>query len=70
MIDGIGRYSVYGLLEEYDKAKQENLLPVGLSQGCILKKDMEKNQLIKYNDVNLIEDSLVLQLRILQDQII
>lgn len=63
VIDGIGRYTVYGLIEEYSKAKQEGLLPIGLSQGCVLKKDMEKDRPIKYNDVSFVKDSLVLKLR-------
>ncbi|PIU28766.1 MAG: NAD(P)-dependent oxidoreductase, partial [Candidatus Hydromicrobium americanum] len=63
MIDGIGRYTVYGLIEEYSKAKQEGLLPIGLSQGCVLKKDMEKDRPIKYNDVSFVKDSLVCKLR-------
>lgn len=69
VIDGIGRYMVYGLIEKYSKAKQEDLLPIGISQGCVLKKDMEKDQPIKYNDVSFIKDSLVLKLRKSQDKL-
>lgn len=69
VIDGIGKYMVYGLIEEYEKAKNQNLLPVGLSQGCVLKKDMEKDEPIKYNDVELAGDSMVLKLRRLQDKL-
>jgi len=69
-LDGIGGYTVYGLIEEYGRAKKENCLPVGLSEGCILRKDIEKDQLLKYNDVNLVEDSLLLKLRRSQDKII
>jgi len=68
-IDGIGRYTVYGLIEEYSKAKQEGLLPIGLSQGCVLKNDMEKDQPVKYNDVSLARDSLLLKLRKLHDKL-
>jgi len=70
VIDGIGRYTVYGLIEEYRKAKDENLLPIGVSQGCILKKDIEKDQPIKYNDVKLVENSQVLKLRRSQDKLL
>jgi predicted homoserine dehydrogenase-like protein len=69
VIDGIGRYMVYGLIEQYSRAKQENLLPIGISEGCILKKDMEKDQPIKYNDVSLVENSLVLKFRRSQDKL-
>ncbi|HEY4695961.1 MAG TPA: hypothetical protein VIH13_03630 [Candidatus Hydromicrobium sp.] len=69
VIDGIGRYTVYGLIEQYSKAKQEDLLPIGVSEGCILKKDIEKDQPIKYNDVNLVKNSLLLKFRRLQDKL-
>ena len=69
IIDGIGKYTVYGLIEEYTKAKSENLLPIGISEGCVLKKNIEKDQPIKYNDVRLVEDSQVLKLRRLQDKL-
>lgn len=68
-IDGIGKYMVYGLIEEYGKAKNENLLPIGVSEGCILKKDIEKDRPIEYNDVKLVENSLVLKLRKSQDKL-
>jgi predicted homoserine dehydrogenase-like protein len=67
-LDGIGGYTIYGLIEEYGTAKKENLLPVGLSEGCILKKDIEKDQPIKYSDVDLGEDSLLLKIRRSQDE--
>ncbi len=70
IIDGIGKYTVYGLIDEYAKAKKENLLPIGISEGCILKKDIEKDQPIKYNDVQPARDSQVLELRRLQDKLI
>ena len=69
IIDGIGKYTVYGLIEEYTKAKSENLLPIGISERGVLKKNIEKDQPIKYNDVRLVEDSQVLKLRRLQDKL-
>jgi len=70
VIDGIGGYTVYGLIERYGRAKQEGLLPVGLSEGCILKRNIEKDRPIKYGDVKMAEDLTVLKLRRLQDKII
>jgi predicted homoserine dehydrogenase-like protein len=67
MIDGIGKYTVYGLIEEYTKARKKNLLPIGISEGCILKENIQKDQPIKYNDVKLVEGSQVVKLRKLQD---
>jgi predicted homoserine dehydrogenase-like protein len=66
-LDGIGGYTIYGLIEEYQAARRESLLPVGLSEGCILKKDIEKDRPIKYDDVDLGKDSLLLKIRRSQD---
>jgi len=69
IIDGIGRYTVYGLIERYGKAKNENLLPIGISEGCILKKDIEKDKPIEYNDVSLVKNSLLQKFRRSQDKL-
>jgi predicted homoserine dehydrogenase-like protein len=70
IIDGIGGYTTYGLIELYDKAKKENLLPIGLSEGCRLKKDVKKDEPIRYGDVSLASDSLVFKLRKTQEKMI
>ncbi|MHC1684564.1 MAG: NAD(P)H-dependent oxidoreductase [Clostridiaceae bacterium] len=68
-LDGIGGYTVYGTLEKADVAKEMNLLPVGLiSRETVLKTDVKKGELITYDMVELNEDSLVYQLRKLQDK--
>ena len=50
-IDGIGKYSVFGVCENTDTANSENLLPLGAAEGCILKHDIEKDRVITCNDV-------------------
>lgn len=62
-IDGIGHYMVYGLAENADVTYAENLLPIGVSEGCILKRDIPKDQAITYDDVLLPEGRLVDKLR-------
>jgi predicted homoserine dehydrogenase-like protein len=57
-LDGIGGYSSYGVCEEYDRARSENLLPIGLSEGCILKRDIKKDEAITFEDVELPADRL------------
>lgn len=69
-IDGIGGYTVYGLIDLYETAKKENLLPIGLSHGCILKKARQKGQPITFDDVEFPENTLLLQLRKIQDELI
>jgi len=70
LLDGIGAYTTYGMIEHYEIAKEENLLPLGLSEGCRLKNDIRRGQPITYDDVELVESSTILQLRRLQDSII
>jgi len=68
VIDGIGGYTVYGLIDLYENAKEESLLPIGLAEGSILKRDIKKDQTIKYDDIDFSRDSLLLELRKLQDK--
>ena len=67
MLDGEGGYTVYGLLERATIAKEEDLLPVGLSQGAILRRDLKEDEVITYADVELPE-STALELRQAQDE--
>jgi len=63
VIDGIGHYMTYGLCENADTTEAENLLPLGVAEGCILKNDIPKDQVITYDDVILPEGRLIDQLR-------
>lgn len=51
IIDDLGGYMTYGLCENYDISLSENLLPIGLAEGCILKNDVSKDQVLTYDDV-------------------
>jgi predicted homoserine dehydrogenase-like protein len=63
MIDGLGGYMTYGLAENADRRESENLLPIGVAEGCILKHDITKDQVITYNDVLIPEGRLIDRLR-------
>ncbi len=52
-IDGLGGYKSYGIAENYSISKKGRLLPMGLAEGCKLKKDIYKDQVITYDDVVL-----------------
>ena len=52
-IDGQGGYQSYGLCENYSISKKQNLLPMGLAEGCLLTRDMAKDEVISYDDVIL-----------------
>jgi predicted homoserine dehydrogenase-like protein len=66
-IDRIGGYMIYGLIDKYDIAEEQGLLPIGLSEGAMLKNDIEKSRPISYDDVDLAGGSLVHTLRKIQD---
>ncbi len=53
VIDGFGGYKTYGVCENYSSAVKENLLPMGLADGCTVLKDISKDQAITFNDVEL-----------------
>ncbi len=57
-IDGLGGYTTYGLCENYDLARSENLLPIGLAEGCVAKRDISKDEVITFADVELPEQRL------------
>ncbi|MEL6254008.1 MAG: Gfo/Idh/MocA family oxidoreductase [Bacteroidota bacterium] len=67
-LDGIGHYHTYGLCENADTTIAENLLPLGIAEGAVLKRDILKDQVLTYADVILPEESLSAKLRKEQDQ--
>ncbi|MCA9956646.1 MAG: hypothetical protein KC434_18080, partial [Anaerolineales bacterium] len=50
-IDGFGGFLSYGLLENSDICLAENLLPLGLAEGCQLRHDVPKDSVLTYEDV-------------------
>ncbi len=67
VIDGIGYYMTYGLCENADVQQEENLLPIGLAEGCVLKNKIAKDQVITYDDVIMPNNRFVERLRKEQD---
>jgi len=67
-IDGIGGYTVYGIIEKAKVASEEGFLPIGLSEGAVLKKSVRKGQIITFDDVEL-KDNLVYDLWRLQRKV-
>jgi predicted homoserine dehydrogenase-like protein len=68
VLDGLGQYMTYGLAENSDVVREENLLPLGLAEGCRLKRDIPKDRVLTYDDVHIPEDRLVDRLRAEQDE--
>ena len=67
-LDGIGHYLTYGLAENYPLARQQNLLPLGVAEGCVLRHDVPKDQVLTYDDVVIPAGRLVDQLRREQEE--
>jgi predicted homoserine dehydrogenase-like protein len=62
-LDGIGHYMTYGLCENSKIVRDENLLPIGLAENCRLKKDIPKDKVLTYDDVELPPGRLIDKLR-------
>ncbi|ATU92291.1 NAD(P)H-dependent oxidoreductase [Phyllobacterium zundukense] len=67
IIDGIGGYMTYGVGENYDISRQQNLLPMGLAENCRLKRDIAIDEALTYDDVEPPAGSVVHALRHEQD---
>lgn len=52
-LDGIGGFTTYGTIENSSIAREENLLPMGLSVDCVLKEDISRDQPIHFDDVKI-----------------
>lgn len=62
VLDGIGMFMTYGLAENSSVVRTERLLPMGLSEGCRLVRDIAKDQIIAFADVQVPEGRLCDQL--------
>jgi predicted homoserine dehydrogenase-like protein len=51
-LDGIGGFCVYGLIDNVAAVRAMAALPIGLSEGCILRRDISKDDVLSFNDVD------------------
>jgi predicted homoserine dehydrogenase-like protein len=63
LLDEIGGFTCYGVLENSENCQKEGLLPMGLAEGCRLKEDVSKDQVITYAHVELPPGRLCHKLR-------
>lgn len=69
MLDGIGGYTVYGVVDTHENMLKDNGVPLGvITKNTKLLKDVKKGQTITYDMVDLDDNSLIVQLRKLQDR--
>jgi predicted homoserine dehydrogenase-like protein len=67
-LDRPGGYTYYGEAERADVTHRERLLPVGLAEGARLLRDVRRDEVIGYADVELPAGRLVDRLRAEQDE--
>jgi len=66
LLDGMGYYMTYGQCENEAVFRDEKLLPIGIAEGCRVRKDIPKDQVLTYEDVELPDGRLCDKLRMEQ----
>jgi len=67
VLDGIGGTTFYSLIDTYEAARVERLLPIGLAKGARLVRRVEADTPITWDDIEFPDTSTILKLRRLQD---
>jgi predicted homoserine dehydrogenase-like protein len=63
VLDGVGGFMTYGVIENAPGFADRNLLPMGIAEGCRLLRDLAKDDVIAYSDVELPKGRVCDQLR-------
>ena len=50
-LDGVGGFCSYGLIDNRAAARAVDALPIGLSEGCVLRRDLAKDAVVSFDDV-------------------
>lgn len=61
-LDGVGGFCTYGLIENTTTARALNALPIALSDGCILRRDLPRDELLTFDAVERQPDSITIDL--------
>jgi predicted homoserine dehydrogenase-like protein len=67
LLDGMGGFTCYGLVDRHEVCASGGFLPIAVSQDCRLLRDIPKDQAITYRDVSLPPGRLVDALRAEQE---
>ncbi len=68
-LDAIGEYCYRASIDTVAAARRENLLPLGLAKGSVLKCDVPQGQALRYDDISRLPDSLLVRMRREQDRL-
>jgi predicted homoserine dehydrogenase-like protein len=66
-IDGIGGSMVRGLIDPAEDFARDNGVPLGVLAGATLTRDVAVDQMLTYDDVALVEDSVIVRMRRIQE---
>jgi predicted homoserine dehydrogenase-like protein len=66
-IDGIGGSTVRGMIDDSADFVRDNGVPLGVLAGSTLRRDVAAGQLLTYDDVELLEDSVIVRMRRIQE---
>ncbi len=58
-VDGIGGFCTYGLVDNASAARARSALPIGLSEGRVLRRDVAKDEVISFDDVEAAPEGIV-----------
>jgi len=61
-LDGVGGFCAYGLIDNRSAARSMAALPIGLSEGCVLRRDVAKDSVVSFDDVEALPQDLVYRL--------
>jgi predicted homoserine dehydrogenase-like protein len=58
-LDGVGGFCTYGLIDNASAARSVSALPIGLSDGRVLRRDVKKDEVVSFHDVEAIPEGVV-----------
>ena len=58
-LDGMGGFCSYGVIDNADVCRRDNLLPIGLSEGARLTRDVPKDQALTFEDIERPDGRLI-----------
>jgi predicted homoserine dehydrogenase-like protein len=61
-LDGVGGFCTYGLIDNRAAARAMNALPIGLSDGRVMRRDVSKDRALSFDDVETTPGGLVEEL--------
>jgi predicted homoserine dehydrogenase-like protein len=61
-LDGVGGFCTYGLIENRSAAREMQALPIGLSDGCVLRRDVAKDDVVSTEDIHPVSETLIWKL--------